>query len=215
MAGVVTIEAEDMNLDTYLSEPDYGGRTVIKVDPSKPMGTKGTATTVFNGQSGTYTIELYTAPENDGASKVALYVGTKNILDVALPTNISYMQTYEKIYEITGVVINNGDEIKIEGISATDGSLNGGAFARIDKMVLSPSALGIVIRKPQDMGKNKNMFPHPVRSNSIRSLLKGNNEIQIYSLSGSLQNLDAQLQAGIYLMKAKNGMYQAFVVTTK
>jgi hypothetical protein len=142
-AGVspVLIEAEKMTLDgTYVLDPGYDGvRDVIKIDPNKPFGTTGMATTAFSGASGLYKVQFYTCPENDGASQVSLSIGSKVILNETLPTDPGYLRSTEKVYAAMGVPVNQGDKITITGTSATDGSANGGAYARVDKILFTDS----------------------------------------------------------------------------
>jgi len=116
--GDIILEAEDMILNGYIIDLQYDGvRDMIMVDWNLPVPSSGTATTTFSGPSGTYNIDLYTGPENDGDLILKLFVAGKEILNEVYPYQSNYMRTEEKIFTIKGVAINNGDEIKIEGTS--------------------------------------------------------------------------------------------------
>ena len=134
--GPMVIEAEDMVLDGYIIDQNqHINGQGIAVDPNKPVPSVGKASYVFDGPSGTYTIKLYTTPENDGASGLKLLVGGTQILDVIMPIDASYYNlSYREIYEIKNIQLNNGETILIEGTSATDGQVNHASFARVDKI---------------------------------------------------------------------------------
>jgi len=146
--GDIVLEAESMTLNGYIVDLEYDGvRDMIMVDPNLSIPSSGTATSAFSGATGTYNIDLYTGPENDGDLILKLFVAGKEVLNEVHPFQSSYMRTEEKIFTIKGVAINNGDEIKIEGTS-NESEPNKAAFARVDKIVFAdPSGATLQFNK--------------------------------------------------------------------
>ena len=136
----IVMEAETMQLNGYVVDPATsanGNRTLIKVDPARPLGSTGTAVSSFTGPAGTYHVSLYTVLENDGASPLKFSIGSKLVLDEKLPYDPKYMQTASEVYEFRYVTLKSGDQLKLQGTSATDGGANHGSYARVDKIVFT------------------------------------------------------------------------------
>jgi hypothetical protein len=110
----VKTEAENMTLSNYTVEDNTyasGGKCI------KATGT-GTAKMNFSGTSGTYSIKVTYFDENDGTASFNLYVNgvvvdswtANQSLGSASPDNLTRTSRTK-----SGVTINNGNEIKIEG----------------------------------------------------------------------------------------------------
>lgn len=115
-AGAIT-EAENLTLSNYTAEDNSyaSGGKCIKC----PSGT-GNAKFNFSGSAGTYAIKVTYFDENDGTASYKLYINgvvvdswTANLdLGSASPDNLTRTSRTK-----SGVTINNGNEVKIEGTS--------------------------------------------------------------------------------------------------
>jgi hypothetical protein len=116
----LTIEAESMALSSYAVEGN-----LIKLTAAS-----GNASKAFAGASGTYNMQVYMLPENDGTPTLELYKGATRIHSYTYPTgNGSTVSSYT----INNVALTQGETLKLVGTA------NGGAWARVDKIVLTPS----------------------------------------------------------------------------
>jgi len=200
----IIIEAESMLLNGYLvdTHPSIYG-TAILIDYANT--TTGTATASFTGASGTYDIVISTIPENDGTPTVRLFVAGVKILEEILPTDPSYYTLSARLdYTITSVSIQNGDEIKIEGV------LDVGANARVDK---------ITFRSTTVQGINKHLFLNDkqsrfnlMRINPVQGKLSiyvsrhPGAELKIYTTTGrEVMYSGKELDAGMYLYHLTDG----------
>jgi hypothetical protein len=92
---------------------------------------------LFAGTDGKYALTLWAVPENDGAPTVKVFVNGTQVLNGTYPVDATYYTyAYREKFLAANVAINKGDQIKIEGTSATDGLPNSGAYARVDKIEL-------------------------------------------------------------------------------
>jgi len=69
------MEAENMQLTTYLVESNSVGSGSKVIGLPKTGGTNGTATTTFTGASGTYDVLLRYFDENDGKAILTTSIG--------------------------------------------------------------------------------------------------------------------------------------------
>ncbi|MEM7547370.1 MAG: Ig-like domain-containing protein [Pseudomonadota bacterium] len=125
-----TIEAEDMQLDGYQaksnsSEASNGGYIQTWGD--------GSATTTFEGEAGTYGIDLSMFDENDGSSTVEVFINGQPVALTVLDQDEggNYINGTLTNYSLLDVELNPGDVIEIRGSSAD------GEAARIDKLELT------------------------------------------------------------------------------
>jgi carbohydrate binding protein with CBM6 domain/Big-like domain-containing protein len=114
-----TIEAESMTLSGYVIE---------NANRIKLSGTTGTARKNFTGQAGTYNIQVYVQAESDGRPTLAVYKGTAT---TPLQTFTYPLGDAATSFTIKNVVLNANEELRLVG------TLNAGAPARVDKMVLT------------------------------------------------------------------------------
>jgi len=138
--AVTVIEAEDMTLDgKYIIDTDapHNG-TIIKVDFALGVPTTGIATSIFSGNTGTYTITLTGVTEIDGKPRVKLYVGSNLILDEVYIMQPGFVKVD---FTVKNVAVNKGDLIKIEGTSNT---VTGAALARVDKITFTVEQTAIL-----------------------------------------------------------------------
>jgi pectate lyase len=119
--AAVTIEAEGMTRSSYTVE---GG--LIRVSSGTATGT---ARQAFGGPSGRYNIQVFVVPENDGRPTLDLFVGATQLQTFTYP-----LGTAATSFTVSNVQVNNGDELRLVGHP------NGGAYARVDKIVLTPVA---------------------------------------------------------------------------
>jgi len=120
----ITIEAESMTLSSYAVED--GNRIKLSA------GT-GSASTTFNGASGIYNLQVYVQPETDGQPTVEIYTGSTLLFKYTYPLSDAATS-----FVVSNVVLNAGDTISLVGTQDTQAL----AFARIDKIVLTPIGAG-------------------------------------------------------------------------
>jgi Carbohydrate binding module (family 6) len=129
----VTVEAESMTLSTYSSE---GSRIRL------PSGTAtGTATKPFGGASGKYDMQVHVLPESDGRPTLEVHKGSTRLTTYTYP-----QQTSATSFKVSGVTLSQGEQIKLVGKG------NGGAYARVDKIVLTPSSASTPPPAPDPVG---------------------------------------------------------------
>ena len=133
----VELEAESMTLSGYIIDTDKMAGRGIMVDPALGATGTGTATAAFTGSSGTYDITINAVPENDGTPTVRLYIAGKKVWEAVLPMDAKYYNALNDRldYSVTGITINKGDEIKIEGVTQA------AAYARVDKVYFYPKSI--------------------------------------------------------------------------
>jgi pectate lyase len=117
----VTIQAESMALATYATEG-----TLIRLPSSTSTGT---ATKTFNGSAGTYNIQVQVVAENDGRPTLELHKGSTRLHTYTYP-----LSAERTSFTVENVALNPGEVIKLVGRA------NSGAYARVDKIVLTPVA---------------------------------------------------------------------------
>lgn len=117
----VTIEAESMSLTTYAPEG-----TLIRLPSATATGS---ASKTFNGSAGTYNIQVHVVPEGDGRPTVALHKGGTQLFSYSYPLGGAPTS-----FTVSNVTLNPGDVLKLVG------QANAGAYARVDKIVLTPVA---------------------------------------------------------------------------
>lgn len=116
-----TIEAESMSLTTYALEG-----TLIRLPSSTATGSAAKA---FNGSAGVYNIQVHVVPESDGRPSLALYKGATQLHSYTYPLGGSPTS-----FTVSNVTLNPGDVLKLVG------QANASAYARVDKIVLTPVA---------------------------------------------------------------------------
>jgi carbohydrate binding protein with CBM6 domain/Big-like domain-containing protein len=125
-----TIEAESMTRDAnYLVETNR-----IRL---KSPTVVGTASKSFTGSTGTYNMQVYVVPESDGQSTLEVYKGTTLLQKYTYPLTDAATS-----FTVKNVALTSGQQIKLVGRG------NGGAVARVDKIVLTKVAAGT----PPDSG---------------------------------------------------------------
>ncbi|MAM89082.1 MAG: hypothetical protein CME36_17420 [unclassified Hahellaceae] len=116
---VSSIEAETMSLSGFSVEQS----SRIKVS-SSAANASGSAKATFNGNSGSYTVNIDAIAEDDGQSTIELHVGGK-LIGAKRLSRVARDETLA----FTGVYIAKGQELKIVGHK--DGYAT---FARIDRV---------------------------------------------------------------------------------
>jgi hypothetical protein len=119
-ATVVTMQAEGMTRTNYALDG-----SLIKIS----TGTTGTATATFAGVTGTYKVDVYVQPENDGTPTVELFKNGTTLKRYTYP-----LSTAATSFSVDNVSLNTGDTVKLVG------TIQGGALARVDKIVFTPVA---------------------------------------------------------------------------
>ena len=125
-----TIEAEDMELCGYKVEhnDNASGDELIKLSSRT-----GYARADFEGEDGTYDIEICYVDENDGEGFIDIFVNGKFVDCISLDENDDgngVHNTTFSSFELTGVELSQGDVITLKGRQ------DGCEFARIDKIVI-------------------------------------------------------------------------------
>ncbi|MFM6188827.1 MAG: Ig-like domain-containing protein [Planktothrix sp.] len=130
----VTIEAENMTLTGYNIESGTfaSAGAYIGLTTTHPTGT---AIQAFTGQSGVYDINVKYFDESDGASLFSISTGgntLKQWFGSQSPGDGRATAKNLLTQTISGVYLNNGDELKLSGI------LHSGENARFDSIELVP-----------------------------------------------------------------------------
>ena len=212
--AVGTTQAESLNLSGYEPNNFEGADGIRAVSNST-----GFANGEFSGASGTYDITVRYFDENDGASVLRLLVNGTQVGTITLNVND---HTW-KDWNLTGISINNGDEIRLEGSRET------GEHQRIDYITITSGGSlqgrelvgSAMIDEVKDVSIR--VTPNPVISQQTRihySLVKpGHVRIAIYSINGQEQLLtNTHQQAGNYSVNWSTtgkapGIYVARIVT--
>jgi hypothetical protein len=114
------MEAEDMTLDTYQVETLSFTSNGALINLKGP-GVVGSATASFPGDSGAYDITVVYHDENDGVAQLSVSIAGNTVDNWSLDEVISGGQQPEEFNRFTreiatGYTINNGDEIRIDGL---------------------------------------------------------------------------------------------------
>ena len=131
----IRIEAETMNLSGYdiESQSFASGGSLIRIPND---GDIGTASIDFTGASGTYEVVIGYHDENDGESPMTVSIGGNTLdswtFDQQLGTSRANAENFVLRTLSTGVTVNTGDAIELEGI------LNVGEVARVDYLEFIP-----------------------------------------------------------------------------
>ena len=131
----IRIEAETMNLSGYdiESQSFASGGSLIRIPND---GDIGTASIDFTGPSGTYEVVIGYHDENDGESPMTVSIGGNTLdswtFDQQLGTSRASAENFVLRTLSTGVTVNTGDAIELEGI------LNVGEVARVDYLEFIP-----------------------------------------------------------------------------
>jgi len=179
------IEAEQMNLSTYLVESGNtaasGGRLISLY---KATGSAGTASTIFAGPSGTYDVVLGYFDENDGVAQLEVKVGGTSLgswkLNQNLGSPVANAQTRVRKTLARGLSINRGENIQIAGI------LNQGEAARVDYIDFIPRAAPSPANNRTPMrieAEQMNLSTYLVESGNTAA--SGGRLISLYKATGS------------------------------
>jgi hypothetical protein len=125
----ITVEAESMSRSNYSLD---GG--LIKLSTS----TSGSATSTFNGPAGTYRMQVYVQPENDGQSTLEVFKGSTSLARYTYP-----LSTAAASFTIDNVTLAAGESVRLVGTA------NAGALARVDKIVYTPIATSTPTPSPE------------------------------------------------------------------
>jgi len=94
----------------------------------KLTASTGSASKSFSGATGTYNVQVYVLPENDGRPVLDLYKGSTRIHSYTYPLGTGRISSYT----VSNVALTQGETLKLVGFA------NAGAWARVDKIVLTP-----------------------------------------------------------------------------
>ncbi len=123
------VEAEDMDVRGATVETGraYSGGAGVK--PNTPRANTGEASFIFSGESGSYTVVVGYAKENDGQAQHKLFVNGK-IADLWTATlaRSGGLEAAERV--VSAVTVNEGDVIRVTG------TVTGGSHGRIDYVEL-------------------------------------------------------------------------------
>ncbi|WP_242056558.1 MULTISPECIES: hypothetical protein [unclassified Nostoc] len=135
----IRIEAEKMTRSVYRLEASTfaSGGSMISLAGGGETET-GTATTSFNGTAGTYDVVVAYFDENDGVGNLAVKIKGNQVaswsLNENLGTNYVTNNNLVKRTVATGITLNSGDVIEIQGND------NSGEYARVDYIELVPKS---------------------------------------------------------------------------
>ncbi len=132
---VIGLEVEAMSLSGLTIENlagiSSGGEHVRIADFGAPAGTTGTASSVFQGPSGTYNVSLAYYDERDGQSELSLAVGDDTVsltLDQDLPSGVAAAESRVEAVLLHEIDILNGDVITLTAV------LDDAEFVRMDRL---------------------------------------------------------------------------------
>ena len=116
----IRIEAETMQLDTFGVEMLDAASNGALINLKGP-GLAGSATAPFPGSTGKYDVSVVYHDENDGVAQISFFIGGESLDVWPLDLKRSYKEQAEvpnrRTRQIgTGITVNNGDEIRIEGV---------------------------------------------------------------------------------------------------
>ena len=95
----------------------------------KLTASTGSASKAFSGPSGTYNVQVYVLPENDGTPRLEFYKGATRIHSYTYPLGSG---STVSSYTINNVALTQGETIRLVGFANAD------AWARVDKIVFTP-----------------------------------------------------------------------------
>jgi len=110
----------------------------------------GTASKSFSGASGTYNMQVYVVTETDGQSTLEVYKGSTLLRKYTYPLGNAITS-----FTIGNVALSAGETIKLIGRP------NGGAIARVDKIVLTPSTSTSTTTTPSTTDGSSTTTPPP------------------------------------------------------
>jgi hypothetical protein len=130
-------EAEELTLNGYRVETvkNSSASDGKHISLKGARNGKGSATGIFEGETGTYQVKVGYYDENDGQSKAKVTVAGKTtsfVFDKDLPSGWAKPSSKTSRIAIKEVQLESGDTFKIEG------SRNKGEFARFDYIEFSP-----------------------------------------------------------------------------
>ncbi|MEQ1656480.1 MAG: hypothetical protein ABL960_12340 [Nitrospira sp.] len=134
----IRIEAESMTLNGFQMEGNAtasGGQ--VMAFTNETVAESGFATGIFSGSPGVYKIRLGYFDESDGAGSLTLKINNVTRATIQLNQNLSGtgladQQAYRQAVIATGIQMNPGDQIRIEGIE------NQGEHNRVDYIEFEP-----------------------------------------------------------------------------
>ncbi|WGV24067.1 hypothetical protein [Halotia branconii] len=135
----IRIEAESMTRSVYRLESNSlaSGGSMISLAGSSSTE-KGTAKTTFSGTAGNYDVVVAYYDENDGVASLAVKIKGSQVdtwsLNQDLGTNYVTNNNRVRRTVATGVTLNSGDVLEIEGTE------NSGEYARVDYVELIPTS---------------------------------------------------------------------------
>ena len=136
----IRIEAEDMTLTTYLTESSSFASGGELISLFNAEGSTGTASAEFTGEEDSYDVVIGYYDETDGVCELLLSVGGVSLeewdLDQNLDSDAASPQSLVRRTVATGVSLNDGTDIEIEG-EADDTE-----WARIDYIEFIPVDYG-------------------------------------------------------------------------
>ncbi|MGE5551343.1 MAG: glycoside hydrolase family 9 protein [Bacteroidota bacterium] len=133
--GGITIEAENMSpLNNFYVEnrPVASGGKTLKLNP----GATGTASFLFTGSAGSYTIDTYYFDENDGSVSYKMYINNVEVdawladKNLGSPDPVGQTLTSRSMANVS---LAGGDVIKFEAVQSNQ------EWGRLDKVVLTLS----------------------------------------------------------------------------
>ncbi|MEM7506604.1 MAG: hypothetical protein AAF415_07645, partial [Pseudomonadota bacterium] len=125
-----TIEAEDMTASGGYQEKSFDGASG---GGYVQTWSEGTLTSTFNGDAGTYSLDLTVFDENDGQSTVEVWVNGQLVQSLVLDHDAggNYIYGTSSVMSVDGIQLEPGDTIELRGFA------DGGEPARIDKLDLT------------------------------------------------------------------------------
>src|SRR5688572_20609689 len=120
-ASAITMQAEGMTRTNYALD----GSLIKATSYSSP----NTATQAFSGASGTYNMRVYVQQESDGTPTLEVYKGSTLLRCYVYPLGSALTS-----FTISNVALTAGQQVRLVG------RIQGGAHARVDKIVFEPVA---------------------------------------------------------------------------
>jgi hypothetical protein len=129
-ATAIRVEAESLALNGYRTETNSkasGGKQISLLNSGQ---TTGTASGVFNGTSGSYSVKIKYLDETDGSSRGTVSIGGKSA-NFNFDQKNSANTTIEKVL-FPSIQLKSGDRFEIKGASNAD------EWARVDWIEFTP-----------------------------------------------------------------------------
>ncbi len=127
------VEAEDMTLDGFVVEQQDGVASGDAVASLLGGGNTGTASFAFDGESGTYDMDLTYFDENDGQGTVRILVNDTVLEEITFDADLCGGSPNERnkvVHRLEDIALAAGDEVTIEA------SRDDEEFMRIDSVEL-------------------------------------------------------------------------------